>query len=226
MSELVIYWRELWIVKGDKKLHYWMTEGKGGSFEKKRKKENVCIFNARNSALSGWCSQRPMDSTATAKISSFCSFNNLVILQFKMYFLLIFILSVPLLPFTIAVIHFSSSFYELFFILPYVPVQLNLFSCNLSTNHRMHDRVLSWLLYQGCYMCQLNTDGHTNVTALRVTSLSAALKIFRTAEEGHTSQNTRTQVRWLNKASSILSFSSVPHSRLPWTSHWQHKMQR
>lgn len=54
----------------------------------------------------------------------------------------------------------------------------------------MRDRVLSWLLYQGCYLCQLNTDGHTNVTALRVTSLSAALKISTTAEEGHTSQHT------------------------------------
>lgn len=44
------------------------------------------------------------------------------------------------------------------------------FPCRLSAHRHVHDGacgvISGWLLYQGCYVCQLNADGHANVTLL------------------------------------------------------------
>lgn len=85
--------------------------------------------------------------------------------------------------------------------------EVNQFNCHAWTYCHMHDRVLSWILYQGCSLCQLNTDGHTNVTARRVTSLSAALKVSTTAEEGHVSQNTQAHISEVTKETQSYPYS-------------------
>lgn len=112
MSELIIYWRGLWIVQEDKKLHSWMTEGKGGLFEKKWKKMYVFSMPETVLSVNGVVKEQqilqPEQRFISFVASMTWSYLLQLLLQFKMYywllFLFIFYFFVPLLHFKIPVI--------------------------------------------------------------------------------------------------------------------------
>ncbi len=84
------------------------------------------------------------------------------------------IISIPfdMLSLYIAYLLIKICFHLPFINSPLLPLFFCTPSCHLSTYRHMRERVSGWLLYQGCFECQLNTDGRTNVTELSELHLS------------------------------------------------------